>query len=453
MADISMKKKDENTLLTLLGQLSKCLTCFTSWAGALVLFINVLVVFASVIWRYALHSPIHWAEEVARALMIALVFFGVATSTGRGGHIGVDLFLRFLPDAIRPYVVHASRWILFLVSVGLVISSYDLVQAARLQTTETGLPQTIYVIPVLIGSVVMMVAALEHALRERAKIVLLSGAGILALAALGYLKLSLMADPASAAAGLMLICFVMGILAGVPIAFTLGMSAMVFFICDPSLPFVFFSQQVAAGVDHFVLLAIPFFLLAGAAMEINGMSTRLVELIVRGMGRFRGGLNMTTVLSMAFFSGISGSKLADVAAVGGVLMPAVRRAKQDGEEAAGVFAASAVMAETIPPCVNLIVMGFVANISIGALFIAGLVPAACLLVLLMVAANRFGGKINVSEAYPELRPRNPALSWRRRRSGYDLHDWPWSDDGDCHINGNFSFCRHLRHCGGPTGVS
>ena len=405
MADIPMKTKDEKSLLTLLGRLSRFLTTLTSWAGALVLFINVLVVFASVIWRYALHSPIHWAEEVARALMIALVFFGVATSTGRGGHIGVDLFLRFLPESVRPYVIHASRWILFLVSVGLVVSSYDLVQAARLQTTETGLPQTIYVIPVLIGSVVMMVAALEHALHERAKVVLLSGAGIIVLAALGYLKLSLMADPASAAAGLMLICFVLGILAGVPIAFTLGMSAMVFFSCDPSLPFVFFSQQVAAGVDHFVLLAIPFFLLAGAAMEINGMSTRLVELIVRGMGRFRGGLNMTTVLSMAFFSGISGSKLADVAAVGGVLMPAVRRAKQDSEEAAGVFAASAVMAETIPPCVNLIVMGFVANISIGALFIAGLIPAACLLVLLMVAANRFGGKINVSEAYPVLRPR------------------------------------------------
>jgi tripartite ATP-independent transporter DctM subunit len=357
-----------------------------------------------IIWRYALHSPIHWAEEVARALMIALVFFGVATSTAKGGHIGVDLFLRFLPERVRPYVVHASRWILFLVSVGLVVSSYDLVQAARLQTTETGLPQTIYVIPVLIGSLVMMVAALELALRER------SGCAVQRPWHCGsgrhwLYETSLMADPASAAAGLMLICFVLGILAGVPIAFTLGLSAMVFFICDPSLPFVFFSQQVAAGVDHFVLLAIPFFLLAGAAMEINGMSTRLVELIVRGMGRFRGGLNMTTVLSMAFFSGISGSKLADVAAVGGVLMPAVRRAKQDGEEAAGVFAASAVMAETIPPCVNLIVMGFVANISIGALFIAGLVPAVCLLVLLMIAANRFGGKINVSEAYPVLRPR------------------------------------------------
>lgn len=405
MADTSPVTKGEIKPIIFLSRLSRFLTTLTSYAGALVLLINVLVVFTSVIWRYALHSPIHWAEEVARAMMIALVFFGVATSTGRGGHIGVDLFLRFLPEKVRPYVVHCSRWILFLVSVGLVVSSYDLVQAARLQTTETGLPQTIYVIPVLIGSSIMMIAALEHALRENVRIVLFSGLGIVALALLGYLKLSLMADPASAGAGLMLICFVLGIMAGVPIAFTLGMSSMVFFVCDPSLPFVFFSQQVAAGVDHFVLLAIPFFLLAGAAMEVNGMSTRLVELIVRGMGRFRGGLNMTSVLSMAFFSGISGSKLADVAAVGGVLMPAVRRTKQDSPEAAGVFAASAMMAETIPPCVNLIVMGFVANISIGALFIAGIVPAAILLVLLLIAANRFGSKINISEAYPVMRPR------------------------------------------------
>ncbi|WP_312980824.1 TRAP transporter large permease subunit [Atlantibacter sp.] len=397
--------KQQSGLLVYLSRLNKGLTTLTAWAGGLVLLVNVLVVSASVIWRYALHSPIEWAEEAARAMMIALVFFGVATSTGRGGHIGVDLFLRFIPVTIRPYVVHASRWVLFLVAVGLTLSSYSLLQVSRFQTTETGLPLIISVTPVLIGSVVMMLGALEHALNERMKVVLLSGAGIALLFLLGWLKLSLMADPATAAAGLMLICFLLGIIAGVPIAFTLGMSAMVFFICDPSLPFVFFSQQVVAGVDHFVLLAIPFFLLAGAAMEHNGMSTRLVELVVRGMGRFRGGLNMTTVLSMAFFSGISGSKLADIAAVGGVLMPAVRRAKEDSNEAAAVFAASAVVSETIPPCVNLIVLGFVANLSIGALFIAGLVPAACLLVLMLIAANRFGGKINIKDAYPQMRPR------------------------------------------------
>ncbi|MCT4702149.1 TRAP transporter large permease subunit [Enterobacteriaceae bacterium H20N1] len=397
--------KQQAGLLDYLSRLNKLLTTLTAWAGGLVLLVNVLVVSASVIWRYVLHSPLEWAEEAARAMMIALVFFGVATSTGRGGHIGVDLFLRFIPGSVRPYVVHASRWVLFLVAVGLTMSSYSLLQVSRYQTTETGLPMIISIAPVLIGSVVMMLGALEHALKERMKVVLLSGAGIALLVVLGWLKLSLMADPATAAAGLMFICFLLGIIAGVPIAFTLGMSAMVFFICDPTLPFVFFSQQVVAGVDHFVLLAIPFFLLAGAAMEHNGMSTRLVELVVRGMGRFRGGLNMTTVLSMAFFSGISGSKLADIAAVGGVLMPAVRRAKEDSNEAAAVFAASAVVSETIPPCVNLIVLGFVANISIGALFIAGLIPAACLLVLMLIAANRFGGKINIKDAYPQMRPR------------------------------------------------
>jgi hypothetical protein len=215
-----------------------------------------------------------------------------------------------------------------------VVSSYDLVQAARLQTTETGLPQTD-----LRHSGADWFAGYDGggagaALRERIRVVLFSGLGIVVLAAIGYMKLSLMADPASAAAGLMLICFALGILAGVPIAFTLGLSAMVFFICDPSLPFVFFSQQVAAGVDHFVLLAIPFFLLAGAAMEINGMSTRLVELIVRGMGRSRrpqhdhravDGLLLRDLRLQAGRC-CGGWRRADA---GG------RRAKQDGEEAAG----------------------------------------------------------------------------------------------------------------------
>jgi tripartite ATP-independent transporter DctM subunit len=139
-------------------------------------------------------------------------------------------------------------------------------------------------------------------------------------------------------------------------------------------------------------------------MEANGMSTRLVELIVRGLGRFRGGLNLTIVTSMAFFSGISGSKLADVAAVGGVIMPAVRRARQDPNDVAGLLAASAVMAETIPPCINMIIMGFVANISIGALFIAGLVPAAILALTLGVTGWVHGSAIDVNQAYPKRMP-------------------------------------------------
>ncbi|OCG10329.1 C4-dicarboxylate ABC transporter permease [Gilliamella sp. wkB178] len=406
MSDITGTKK---IIVPVISPLSSWLTKMTAILGGISLFINVIVVFSSVIFRYAFHSPLEWAEEVARALMIALVFFGVATSSGKGGHIGIDLFLGLLPNSIRHYVVHGTRWILVCVSLGLVISSYNLVEITLEQTTETGMPLALFYVPVFIGATVMFIATLEHAFQEDKKIVLRSGIGVICLMVIGYSCQILLPDYTALPAVFMFICFILGIIAGIPIAFTLGLSAMVFFLSNPTLPFVFFAQQVSAGVDHFVLLAIPFFLLAGAAMEVNGMSSRLVEFIVRGMGKFKGGLNMTTVLSMAFFSGISGSKLADVAAVGGVLMPAVKRTKQSNEDAAGVFAASAIMAESIPPCVNLIVMGFVANISIGALFIAGIVPAACLLIILLITANIFGKRINVADAYPVLMPRKQLI--------------------------------------------
>lgn len=395
--------------IPLLSQLNRRFTNVTAGVGAVALAADVLVVFASIFWRYALNEPVEWAEEVARALMVTIIFSGAATSMGKGGHIGVDLFLSWLPEHMRVYVAHGSRWILFLVSGGLMLSSFDLASASLLQTTPTGLPQVIYVIPVVFGAVVMTSVALEHALQAQARQVLISLLAIGILALIGFAVLKSVPESLSGPGILMLSCFILGIVAGVPIAFTLGISAMSFFIASPRLPFVFFAQQVSAGVDHFVLLSIPFFLLAGAAMEVNGMSSRLVELIVRCMGRLRGGLNMTIVVGIAFFSGISGSKLADIAAVGGVLMPAVRRAGQSSKDAAGLFAASAVMAETIPPCVNMIVMGFVANISIGALFVAGLIPAACLLLLLIVASVVFGKRTDIDQAYPVRMPTKQLL--------------------------------------------
>ena len=104
----------------------------------------------------------------------------------------------------------------------------------------------------------------------------------------------------------------------------------------------------------------------------------------------RGGLNVVMVASMVLFSGISGSKMADVAAVGSVLIPAARRSKQNPGGAVALLAASAVMAETIPPCINLIILGFVANLSIGGLFVAGLLPAALMALVLIAVSIIFG---------------------------------------------------------------
>src|SRR5579862_6368461 len=147
---------------------------------------------------------------------------------------------------------------------------------------------------------------------------------------------------------------------------------------------------MARGIDNFVLLAIPFFILVGYLMEANGMSVRLIALLQRLIGNMRGGLNVVMVASVVIFSGISGSKMADVAAVGSVLIPAARRSRQNPGDAVALLAASAVMAETIPPCINLIILGFVANLSIGGLFMAGLLPAGLMAAALIGVAVLFG---------------------------------------------------------------
>jgi len=166
---------------------------------------------------------------------------------------------------------------------------------------------------------------------------------------------------------------------------------------------VIFAQQMARGIDNFVLLAIPFFILVGYLMEANGMSVRLIELLQRAVGRMRGGLNVVMVMSMVLFSGISGSKMADVAAVGSVLIPAARRSRQNPGSAVALLAASAVMAETIPPCINLIILGFVANLSIGGLFVAGLLPAGLMATALIVLSIISGKKPPpAAEAEPQV---------------------------------------------------
>ncbi|WP_407704162.1 TRAP transporter large permease [Xylophilus rhododendri] len=392
----------------------------TGWLGracsgiehicAAVLALNVGVIFVSVILRYFLHSPVDWAEEVARALMVVLVFLGGATVLLKGEHVGIDLFRKLLPQSAQAVARHVGAWVVAGTAAALFYSSVELLQDSVNVTTPIGLPQWLNVLPVCIGSALMIVAAVVQAMRgDRAtrwpSLALCVALGLAAWAWNSFSPEGLHARPWM----LLTACFFGTLIAGVPIAFVLAASALIYFIAEPSLPMVIYSQQVMAGMDHFVLLAVPFFVLAGLLMEANGMSSRLIELLVRMFGRMRGSMNVISIVATAFFSGVSGSKLADIAAVSGIIVPAVRRTKQDPNETAAVLAASAVMAETIPPCVNLIIMGFVANISIGGLFIAGIVPAVAMAVGLCAMAIIVGRKVDPLLAFPLRKPMIPLL--------------------------------------------
>ena len=248
----------------------------TEYVAGAVLAVDVVVVFVSVVFRYFLHDPFDWAEEVARALMVIQVFFGAATVLARSQHVGVDLFRGMLPARWQPALIQFGNWIVVGVSASLFASSCELLLDSYNMTTSIGLPQWIYVYPVAIGSLFMTLFGLANAVNGPSRMVWSTlGIGI-ALTAAVVAWNTLMSAHAIAPWALLAAGFFGGMALGMPIAFVLALSSLVFFMADPSLPMLVYSQQVMAGTDHYVLLAIPFFVLAGLLMEANGMSSRLI---------------------------------------------------------------------------------------------------------------------------------------------------------------------------------
>jgi len=368
--------------------------------AAIMLAADLLVVSVSVALRYWFNAPVEWSDDVARGLMVGSSFFGAASALARGDNPGVAFFVDKLPARPRA-VIDSVAALLMTVIAGYV--AYNAIKLGGLtvgQTTGSGLPLELTFYPMGIGALFMTIFAADI-FRSRPLRDMTSGV-IVTVAIVGlYLAWDAFAPNSVPSSGtLMLVGFFVTLFCGLPIGFALALAALTFIWVEGTLPGVIFAQQMARGIDNFVLLAIPFFILVGYLMEANGMSVRLIELLQRAVGHLRGGLNVVMVTSMVLFSGISGSKMADVAAVGSVLIPAARRTRQNPGGAVALLAASAVMAETIPPCINLIILGFVANLSIGGLFVAGLLPAGLMALALIAVSVIFGRRVSADETAP-----------------------------------------------------
>jgi tripartite ATP-independent transporter DctM subunit len=358
--------------------------------AAILLAADLLVVAGSVLLRFVFNAPVEWADDVARGLMVGSSFFGAASALARSENLGVAFFVNLLPAKVRPVIDAVSALLVAVISAYVAFNAIKLGALTAGQTTGSGLPLELTFYPMGVGSIFMTIFALDqfHARPLRDAISGIVVACVIAGLYLGWDFAS--PDTVPSSGTLMLVGFFITLFGGLPIGFALALAALIFIWVEGTLPGVIFAQQMARGIDNFVLLAIPFFILVGYLMEANGMSVRLIELLQRAVGRMRGGLNVVMVTSMVLFSGISGSKMADVAAVGSVLIPAARRSRQDPGSAVALLAASAVMAETIPPCINLIILGFVANLSIGGLFVAGIFPALLMALALIVVCIVFG---------------------------------------------------------------
>ena len=190
-----------------------------------------------------------------------------------------------------------------------------------------------------------------------------------------------------------------------PIAYVLSVTPYVLLYSSGEEPMAV-SLAMSNGISSFILLAVPFFILAGNVMTDGGLTKPLADWVTAMVGRMRGGLLQALVIAMYIFSGISGSKIADVAAVGTTLKSMLKDQGYDPAESGAILAAAGIMGETIPPSLVMMVLASITTLSVATFFVAGVVPAAVLGLCLMLMSNRRAKKYDW--------PRHPAISWSER---------------------------------------
>ncbi len=172
---------------------------------------------------------------------------------------------------------------------------------------------------------------------------------------------------------------------GMPIAFALIVCALALMALQGSFDTTILSQKLIEGADSYPLLAIPFFIFAGELMNKGGMSRRIVEFALAVVGHVRGGLGLVAIFAAIVMAAISGSAAADAAVLGTLLIPMMRNAGYNVPRSAGLIAAGSIIAPCMPPSVALIIFGVIANVSIGKLFMATIVPGLLMGVSLVIA--------------------------------------------------------------------
>jgi len=194
----------------------------------------------------------------------------------------------------------------------------------------------------------------------------------------------------------LIILMLIFVLAGIPIAFAIGMSSMLVMIIFGNMPLVMVAQKVVFSADSFLFLAVPFFILAGVIMERGGISERLVRFAKALVGQIRGGLAMASVVSSIIFAGLSGSAVADASAIGSILIPAMKKSGYKKEFVVGLQSSAAILGPIIPPSVLMIIYGSMTDLSIARLFLAGIIPGLLIGGALILASYVFA----VRHGYP-----------------------------------------------------
>ena len=380
-------------------------TTALGWATALLVAAQAAVVGLQVVGRHLLRSPLPWTEEIARLLLVWLMCVGGVRALQESEHPRVTALVRLLTPRRRTAVDRGLQMVLLAFFLCLAVPAWRLtVSSAAEQLPASGLSGATLsmMLPV---ALLLMSLALVRQLRDGS-----SGEAPLAwsLGAAGLVVASVLVPLLAGAAPLFVLVagFLVTAALGLPLAFTLTLTSATYLLGIGGVSLTILPIKLLGGVDSFVLLAIPLFVLAGALMESGAISERIVDLAMAIVGRVRGGLAMVVVVAEVLFSGISGSTAADVSAISSLLVPSMRKAGYSAAEAVSVVSAASAMGILVPPCLTMVVLGSLVNLSIVTLFLAGFLPAfllaGMLLGLIAIRARRLGWPVAARASGPDL---------------------------------------------------
>ncbi len=358
-------------------------------AAALLVGIIALLL-AGVVSRYVFSLPIVWIDEVASISFLWLAMLGSAMAVDRSEHLRLTLFVGMLPEKVQG-LANTLALLLMALFLGVMLRpAYEYaIEESYITSAALNIPMSFRAAALPVGVGLMLILAVINALKgSTLRQVAISVVVIAAATLLLWLVGPGLKEIGNWNIPIFLVGFVaLFLVLGVPIAFCFGLGTLAFLTFTTSVPVFVMIGRMDEGMSSIILLSVPIFVLLGCVLDATGMGKAIVEVLASLLGHVRAGMSYVLLGSMFLVSGISGSKVSDMATVAPALFPEMKRRGHKPPEMIALLATGAAMAETVPPSIVLIVLGSAAGVSIAGLFTSGFAIAMVLLLVLAILAR------------------------------------------------------------------
>ena len=355
---------------------------------AAALAMEVIFLLVGLVWRYALHQPLIWIDELASMLLLWIAMLGSVCALHRGEHLRLTTPLATASESLRKLSNAVESTSILALGLFLAVYGYVHVEDEAMMTSPgLGISNAWRASAMIVGATLIAWIGFSRCARSFKQAPAFTSACVLSwaiafLAAFTSLSLANLGNWNLVIFFAILLPVLMAF--SVPIAFAFAIAAIGYLAFASDVPLSIVVGRMDGAMSHVMLLAIPLFVFLGKLMEITGMASALVRFIALLVGHIRGGLSYALIGAIYVVSGISGAKTADMAAVAPVLFPEMKRRGAQEGDMVSLLAASAVMSETIPPSLVLIAIAATVGLSVADLFKAGLLPACFAALALIV---------------------------------------------------------------------